>query len=208
MRKTLLAIAALALLPACRSKQKQESVARSTDSSVRITVATNGPMTFQSGVLIAPIKVTNLRDRFVEVVLDRCEIEDTNGDRRKRRVPDGKRVMVSPGKTGTLKLIFGDSSNKLAGDAFRIWLWVQPTDGTGVLEGVPPLVFDTSGSAKFAAPPQGFTNANAPKDMLPPPTEPPPNVAPVAPGADCDPCKTCGEPRPRGSSSCPHCGLP
>ena len=207
MRKRFLLILAPLLLAACHRVKQEPTVARPTDPGVSVDVLSNGTIVLRSGVLVVPLKVVNRRDRFVQVFYDRCEIETTNGDRRHRRPSSAATCTIAPGHSETFKLIFGDSrSDPLPGDSFRIWLWIQPTDGSGVLTGVPPLVF---GTGSFQSAPQGFVNASSPPPTLPPPTEPPPPPPPPPPpGAKIGPCSTCGEPRPEGSATCPHCGLP
>lgn len=200
--RQLLVVTALGVfaLAGCH-KVKQEARA----TGAEIDVASVGPIVLKSGVLISKIKVTNRKDRFVQVMFDRCEVEDLQGERRHRKPAAASNATVAPGRSGEFSIVFGDPRNPLNGDTFRIWLWVQPTDGSGVIESVPPLVF---GPGSFQKPAQGFRK-NAPQtDMLPPPTEAPPTVNAPPPGTPTAPCVTCGEPRPKGTASCPHCGLP
>ena len=209
MRKILVLPLALGLVAACHNKVKQEpTVARPADPGVNVDVLSNGTIVLKSGVLVAPLKVVNRRDRFIQVFLDRCELETAAGDRRHRRNGgSASTVLIAPGKSETFKLIFGDDKrDPLPGDTFRVWVWAEVTDGSGVIAGVPPLVF---GAGSFQRPPQGFANTTAAPTTLPPPTEPPPPaVAPPPPGTEMTNCSTCGEPRPKNAATCPHCGLP
>ncbi len=205
MRKALLFLGVLVVVAGCKTKVRQDAVAaRPADASVRIDASAEETI-LKAGVLIIPMKVTNRRDRFIQVFYDRCELEDTNGDRRKRKTTPQSNITIGPGKTEKFKMVFGEPSRPLAGTSFRLWLWIQPTDGSGLIENMPPLVI---GAGPFAKPEQPFVKQQQPKDMLPPPTEAPPTVAPPPPGTPTAPCTTCGEPRPKGSASCPHCGLP
>jgi hypothetical protein len=201
MRK--LIVLGLVLAAACSHKVKQDAApARSTDSSLGISIEPNGDIIWRSGVLIAPIKVTNHRPNYVQVYLDRCEVETQTGERRRRRVTNDTSINVSPGQTKTFKLMFGDPSVPLAEGSFRIWLWIQATDGSGLIENVPPLVV---GKGNFSNPPAPYTRVTVVQD-LPPPTDPPPPV-PVVTG-ETYPCPNCAERRPKGSKTCPSCGLP
>jgi hypothetical protein len=200
----------------CAHKQvveKSSGPATVSDSSgnANVTVDLNGSVVIKSGVLIVPLRVTNSGGRFAQVLYDRCEIEDTAGNRRRRHMGSGSTSLsISPGETKSFKLIFGETTNPVMGDTFRIYSWIQLTDGSGLIDNLPPLVI---GQGTFASAPKPFRKGTAPANDLPPPTESPPPSATSTPTSTQTPagqmreCPHCSEMRP-ATGDCPHCGLP
>jgi hypothetical protein len=190
MRGHALLVVALALGAGCSTVETQgTTVAVPADPTVGIEVASSGNMVLRAGVFTVPVRVTNNRDRFVQVFFDRSELEETNGRRRHRRVTGPTSCTIAPGRSETFRLVFGGPRAPVYGDHFRVWLWVAPTDGSGVIEGVPPLVF---GVGTFTEPPRSFTKSSPAAGTLPLPTEPPP------PEPE-DPAPAAVEPARRGS---------
>ena len=162
-----------------------------------------GNVVLRSGVLILPLRIENAGDRAVRVVLDRCEVEETSGSRRPRhRSAYGELQCLVPTRDArAATLVFGETTAPLSGDTFRVYLWIEDVDGSGLIDGIPPLL--VSGKGSFDFPPRPLAkDLRSPAEAYPPSTAQPPALRP-----DAVDCPHCSAPR-TGTGPCPYCGLP
>lgn len=190
-----------------RAAPAQPADTTASDVGVDIRLEEGAVLKKEDGILIAPVRVTNHKDRFIQVYYNNCEIEETGGARKKRFPGRGEATMlIGPGQSKVYKYVFGQVGNGLEGSAFRIYLWIETTDGAGLIDGLP---YVQVGEGNFKELPRPFTRAGSPARAgsapLPPPTEPPPSRN--QPVAGDKPCKHCGEMR-QPTGACPHCGIP
>lgn len=199
----------------CKHKERYERdtvTPVQADPSIGVTIDATGPVVAKpsNGDLQVPLRVHNSRGETLRVLGARCEVECTNGTRCRSR--DDAALFVNPDATKDFSLLFGDRGTPVVGSSFRVYLWIERTNGKGLLEFVPPLVIK-GGSEPFAYPPRSFQKdpgTGKSVDDAFPPVAPRPSAtpAPTAGAPDTKPCPACGEARPVGSARCPQCGSP
>jgi hypothetical protein len=212
-------VSASALFMGCHSSEKKVATpAAVAPSTAKVNVTVDKEPTFKKGVLIARLRVGNNTSTFISIVRDRCEVETTDGQRRRVFRGNNGITRVGPRDSGLVQLVFGEQATPLFGETFRLYLWAEPTDGSGVIANLPVV---TIGTGSFATPAKPFSKDGAATETLPPPTDPPPTTTPTVAGSTtAQPAKTdlvktdvattcpnCGEARP-ATGNCPHCGLP
>ena len=205
-----LAIATLAT--GCKHKERYERETATPvqgDPALGISIDLTGAAIAKpsNGDLMVPLRLRNSRGEALRVDFRRCEVELANGTRCHSR--DDGSVFVPPDTAKDFSILFGDRTTPVSGSSFRVYLWLERTNGKGLLEFVPPLVI-ARGGGPFSSPPRPFQNdpgTGKPVDDAFPPVSPRP-VATPPPGAAAHehPCAACGEPRPDGAATCPHCG--
>jgi hypothetical protein len=177
-------------------------------SNVDLEVVRGARLNTETWALTVPVKAINNRDRTVLFVLNRAEVEQTDGVRRKRYQATGvnkavggamgrdDQALVPPGGSKTFTVVFGNRDAKLRGDSFRVYLHAVQTDGSGALGNLPVIIL---GNGTFAKPPRPFMPEQTPAPAAVAPGSAP---APVATKA----CGACGASMPTGLVPCPECG--